>query len=193
MSSALLLSAAAAASFAPPTFSADQVRQLERGMPTDRFASAIIDVQVDPKGRTSNCKTIDFSGDRELLSGLCARVEQIRIEPATVQRQPAYGVVRQRLTLTAGVGGEAVVEPADIEVQVNALPAGAASLRVIANVLVGAAGNPKACYASGAPPGFGDVACTQISGVTFGALQDNEGKAVQYVRTVVVDFSAVAG
>jgi hypothetical protein len=193
MSSALLLSAAAAASFTPPSFTADQVRQLEQGMPTDRFASVLIDVQVDPKGRTSNCKTVAFSGDRELLSGLCARVEQLRIEPATVMRQAAYGVARQRLTLTAGIGGVAVAEQPDIEVQVNALPAGQATLRVNANVLVDAAGKPQACYATGAPQGFGDVACAQVSGVAFGGLQDKDGKAVQYVRTVLVDFTKGAG
>jgi hypothetical protein len=193
MSALLLTAAVAVASFAPPEFTPEQTKQLEKGMPTDRFASVIVDVQVDPKGRTSQCKTIAFSGDRELLSGLCARVEQVSIQPATVLQRPAYGVARQRLTLTAGVGGEAVAMPADIEVEVNVLPGGGKSLLVTANVLVDPAGKPQACYAPDAPAGYGDVACGQVSGITFGQLDDKDGKPVQYVRTVAVDFVKSAG
>lgn len=188
--SALLLAAAAAsaASFTPPSFTSEQLAQLEKDVPTDVFASVVIDVQVDPKGRTSNCKTIAISGDRGLASGLCARVEQARVQPAAVLGQSAYGVVRQTVTLTAGVGGEAAREPSDIEVQVNALPPGQASLRVKASVLVDPTGKPQACVAPGAPSGYGDVACSQVSGITFGALHGKDGKPVQYVRTVAVDF-----
>lgn len=193
MSALLLAAAVAVASFAPPEFTPEQVKQLEKGMPTDRFASVVVDVQVDPKGRTSQCKTIAFSGDRELLSGLCARVEQVSIQPATVLQRSAYGVARQRLTLTAGVGGEDVAMPADIEVEVNVLPEGAKNLLVTANVLVDPAGKPQACYAPGAPSGYGDVACGQVSGITFAPLTDNDGKPVQYVRTVAVEFVTAAG
>jgi hypothetical protein len=55
--SALLL-AAAAAGFAPPSFPSDVLRQLEQGAP-----SAVIDAQVDPKGRISNCKAIAATGE----------------------------------------------------------------------------------------------------------------------------------
>jgi hypothetical protein len=55
-------------------------------------------------------------------------------------------------------------------------------------VLVAATGKPQACNAGDAPAGYGDVACGQVSAITFGVLNDDEGKPVQYVRTVIVDF-----
>jgi hypothetical protein len=171
--SALLL-AAAAAGFAPPRFTADQARQLEQGASTP----AVIDAQVDPKGRISNCKAVATSGE---AGGICSQAEKLRIEPASVLGESAYGVVRQAV-------GTAAHEPSDIEVQVNVLPAGRKTLRVEANVLVAATGTPQACNAAGAPPGYGDVACGQVSAITFGALKDEEGKPVRYVRTVTVDF-----
>jgi hypothetical protein len=165
------LLAAAAAGFMPPSFPPDVLRQLGQG------ASAVIDAQVDPKGRISNCKAVAASGD---AGGICSRVEKGRIEPATVLGKSAYGVVRQAVG-TAG-------SPSDIEVQVNVLPAGQTRLRVDANVLVAASGKPQACNAGDAPAGYGDVACAQVSAITFGALKDGEGQPVQYVRTVSVDF-----
>lgn len=190
MSALMLTAAAAAASFVPPSFTAEQLRQLVAA-PTDNSAAVVIDVQVDPKGRTSNCKTIAISGNGALVSGTCARVEQIRVRPAAVLGQPAYGVLHQQIGVSNG--DVEVLEPSDIEVQVNVLPAGQRSLRVVANVLVDTAGRPQACYANNAPAGYGDLACSQVSGITFGALKDKDGKAVQYVRTVVVDFVKSAG
>nr|WP_166174861.1 hypothetical protein [Altererythrobacter segetis] len=177
--SALLL-AAAAAGFAPPSFAPDQLRQLERETAT---ASVILDAQVDPKGRISHCKAIATSGDAQQGASLCSRAESLRIEPAAVLGRSAYGVVRQLV----GAAG-AARSPSDIEVQVNVLPAGQASLRVQANVLVGATGKPQACNAGDAPAGYGDVACAQVGAITFGTLKDGEGQPVQYVRTVSVDF-----
>lgn len=173
--SALLL-AAAAAGFAPPSFTPDQIRALEQGS-----GGAVLDAQVDPKGRISNCKAITISGDDPQAEGICDRAESVRIEPASVLGKSAYGVVRQAV----GAGARS---PSDIEVQVNVLPAGQSRLRVNANVLVAATGKPQACNAGEAPPGYGDVACGQVSAITFGALQDDEGKPVEYVRTVAVDF-----
>jgi hypothetical protein len=183
--SALLL-AAAAAGFAPPAFTPDALRQLEQSAGSS--VSAEIDAQVDPKGRISNCKAIPASGN---AGGLCSLAEKVRIEPASVLGQSAYGVVRQAVR-PAGAA-TALREPSDIEVQVNVLPASRTSLRVEANVLVAASGKPQACNAGDAPPGYGDVACGQVSAVTFGILKDSDGKPVQYVRTVAVDFVSSAG
>jgi len=188
--SALLLTAAAA-SFVAPSFSPDQVRQLEQSVAGNADSAVMIDAQVDPRGRISNCRASGTGGDSGLASSVCTRAEQIRIAPASVQGQAAFGVVRQRLRLPGQVA--ALRDPADIEVQVNALPAGQSSLRVSTNVVVNASGRPQACNAPGAPSGYGDVACSQVSAVTFGAIKDKDGDAVQYVRTVTVDFVTSAG
>jgi hypothetical protein len=56
-------------------------------------------------------------------------------------------------------------------------------------VLIDATGKPQACYADkDAPQAYADVACTQVSGVTFGTLKDDAGKPVSYVRSMIVDF-----
>ncbi len=178
--SALLL-AAAAAGFMPPQFTPDALRQLEQGAGSS--ASAVIDAQVDPKGRISNCKAVAASGE---AGGICSLAEKVRIEPASVLGRSAYGVVRQAIH-SAGAAA-APRAPSDIEVQVNVLPAGQSTLRVEANVLVAATGKPQVCNAGDAPAGYGDVACGQVSAVTFGALNDDQGKPVQYVRTVIIDF-----
>jgi hypothetical protein len=177
--SALLL-AAAAAGFMPPSFTVDALRQLEQGA---AGSSAVIDAQVDPKGRISHCKAMAASGK---AGGICDLAEKVRIEPASVLGQSAYGVVRQAVR-PAGAA-TAPREPSDIEVQVNVLPASQTTLRVEANVLVAATGKPQACNAPDAPPGYGDVACGQVSAITFGPLKDGDGKPVQYVRRVIVDF-----
>lgn len=173
--SALLL-AAAAAGFAPPSFTPDQLRQLELGS-----ASVVIDARVDPKGRISNCKAIPIAGDSQQAAVMCSRAAGVRIDPASVLGKDAYGVVRQAV-------GPGARSPSDIEVEVKALPAGQTRLRVEANVLVADTGKPKACKAGDSPAGYGDIACSQVSGITFGTLQDDDGKPVQYVRMVTVDF-----
>lgn len=176
MSTLLLAAAVAAAGFMPPSFTPEAVRQIEQAAGSS--TSAVIDAQVDPKGRISNCKAIAAPGKAD---GLCDLVEKVRIEPASVLGQSTYGVVRQAI-------GSAVHAPSEIEVQVNVLPAGQTSLRVEANVLVAASGKPQACNAGDAPAGYGDVACAQVSAITFGALKDDQGQPVQYVRKVIVDF-----
>ena len=106
----VLLLAAAAAGFAPPSFTADELRQLEQGS-----AGVVIDAQVDPRGRISNCKAIATSGDAQQAAGICSRAVNVRIEPASVLGKSAYGVVRQAV----GPAG-AALPPSEIEVQVNA-------------------------------------------------------------------------
>jgi hypothetical protein len=93
---------------------------------------------------------------------------------------------------SAGDKVRTVQQPADMELQVNKLPAGQSTLRIVANVLIDDTGKPEACYAAAAndaPKAYGDVACTQISPVTFGVLKDDNGKPVRYVREVVLDFT----
>jgi hypothetical protein len=179
MSALLLAAATVAASFTPPSFTSDTLRQLVQEAGT---ASAVLDAQVDSKGRISNCKVIASSGE---TGALCGLAETLRIEPASVLGEPVYGVVRQAV-------GTKAQEPSDVEVQVNQLPAGQKTLRVEATVMVAATGKPQACNAGEAPAGYGDVACAQVSAITFGSLKDDDGRPVRYVRTVVVDFLAPA-
>jgi hypothetical protein len=193
-----LLIAAAAASFAPPQFTADNLRSLQARYPVaalaaKQSAAVLVDVQVDPKGRASKCKALATYGDQQLAAGICGLVEGTHVQPATIRGQPAHGVVRQMVKFflpdQPGAAEPAGLHiPADIEVQVNKVPSGT-SLRVQADVVVSAAGQPQACVAPGAPAGYGDVACAQVSGIVFGALQDSDGKPVEYVRSVNIEFN----
>lgn len=186
MISALLL-AAAAGNFVPPSITRDNERQIRQSSTAGQPAVAAIDARVDPKGDVSDCKTLATSGDAEIARSICDNLKNMRVQPASVSGSSSYGILRNVLSL--GAGDRNLVDPADMELQVNKLPAGQASLRVVANVLIDPAGKPQACYAANdAPQAYADVACTQISGLMFGVLKDDAGKPVQYVRSAIIDF-----
>ncbi len=189
-----LLFAAAAGNFMPPSFTPDDVAQLRQSYPaaqSGQAAAAVIDARVDPKGNLSDCKALTTSGDVQLAKSICDHLKAIRIEPASVSGASSYGVVRRVLSLGLNDGG--LRDPSDMELQVNKLPAGQSGLRVVANVVINAEGKPEACYAANdAPKAYADVACSQITPITFGVLKDDGGKPVRYVREVVLDFSTSA-
>lgn len=194
-----LLFAAAAASFTPPHFTAANADQLQQDYRGDGSAVVMIDVKVDPKGRVIDCKTVTMAGSKEVAASVCGRVKQLRVKPASIGGDPAFGVERTLVQFSNDPVGDKITAqmiPADMELQVNKLPTGT-TLRVPLNVLVDAGGQPQACYADkyegkDAPQAYADVACTQVSGVTFGSLNDNGGKPVRYVRSVIVDFELAA-
>jgi protein TonB len=193
-----LLFAAAAGNFVPPSFTPNELRELQESYPEaaldgGKSAAAVIDARVDRKGRITDCKITASYGDKDLAQTICGLVERIRIEPASVGGDPSYGVVRHivRLMIDDSEGAKirATTEPADLELQVTKLPAGQRSLRVNANVLIDAAGKPQACYAVGdVPQAYADVACSQVAGLGFGILNDDGGKPVRFVSNVIVDF-----
>jgi hypothetical protein len=183
-----LLFAAAAGNFTPPDFTPDQDRQVQQSAQgkAGPSAGAIIDARVDPKDKVSDCKAVALAGDAPAASNICGHVDGMQIEPASVSGESSYGVVRHVVGLSQGGGSPGL--PADVTLQVNKLPAGHA-LRVVANVLVNATGKPQACAAAGdAPQAYADVACSQVAGLSFGSINDNDGKPVRYVRSVIIDF-----
>jgi len=185
MISALLL-AAAAPNFVPPSFTPENDRQVLQDASAGT-ATAVIDARVDPKGKISDCRAVAMSGDAEVANSLCSHANGLEIKPASVAGDAAYGVVHHLIGRTQ-VGG-AASEPADLELQVNKLPDNQPKLRVVTNVIVNAAGKPQACLAVGdAPRAYADVACTQVAGLSFGAIDDDSGKPVRYVRSVIIDF-----
>jgi hypothetical protein len=196
--SALLLAAAAAVGLAAPHFSKGDSEHLVARYPTDalrerKSAAAFIDAIVDPTGRVISCKVLSAYGDQKLAANICRLIDGSKIEPAIAQGQPSYGVFRQLIRLftpgnAAGDKVAALREQPEVEVQVNLLPQNKSNLRVTADVLVDPTGKPEACDVANAPAGYGDVACAQVAGVAFEPLQDKDGKPVQYVRSVIVDF-----
>lgn len=186
--SALLL-AAAAASFAPPSLSQAAAGALHQDGPP---AAAVVDAKVDNKGRVSNCKTLAASGDAQAANAICSHLESIQVEPASVTGSSAYGILREVVSTSSA--GTTLTNPADMELQVNKLPGGQTALRTVSNVLITSEGKPQACYAANdAPKAYADVACAQVSGITFGTMNDGDGKPVRYVRSVTIDFKLDAG
>ncbi|HEY7807635.1 MAG TPA: hypothetical protein VIC34_10595 [Croceibacterium sp.] len=183
-----LLFAAAAGNFTPPDFTPEQDHQVQQSTQgkAGQSGGAVIDARVDPKGKVSDCKAVALSGDAPVTSNICGHVDGMQIEPASVSGESSYGVVRH-VVGSSQVGGSPSL-PADVTLQVNKLPAGHA-LRVVANVLVDATGKPQACSAVGdAPQAYADVACNQVAGLSFGSINDDAGKPVRYVRSVIIDF-----
>lgn len=184
-----LLFAAAAGNFVPPSFTAEQERQVRQSSQAKagQSAAAVIDARVDPNGKISDCKAVTTSGDAGLADSICSHLDGMQIEPASVSGDASYGVVRSVVSLSDS--GTPLTIPADVTLQVNRLPAGRPMLRIVANVLIDEAGKPQACSAVGeAPQAYADVACTQIAGLGFGTINDDHGKPVRYVRNVIVDF-----
>lgn len=200
MISALLFAAAAAAAsnFAPPEFRPKDVQRMMENYPQSALdagqsAAVLIEAEVDPKGRVTKCNALVGYGDKKLAGSICGIVEGMQIEPAKIQGAEAYGVAHKFVSLfvdnNKGDKVAKLIAPADMELQVNKLPAGKSTVRVEANILVDAAGKPQACYAANdAPKAYADVACTQVSGLTFGMLKDEVGKPVGYVRSLIMDF-----
>jgi hypothetical protein len=193
MMSALLF-AAAAGSFVPPSFTQENVDRLQQGFSGDHSEAVLIEVKVDPKGRIIDCKASSAVGSADFAASVCSDVERLRVKQALIAGQSAYGVISTLIRFQVYPDRsrqkvDAAQQAADMELQVNKLPAGKSTVRVEANILIDAAGKPQACYADKDPPqAYADVACTQVSGITFGALKDDGGKPVSYVRTVIIDF-----
>jgi hypothetical protein len=193
MMSALLF-AAAAGSFVPPSFTPANATELQEGYGGGAAGTVLIDAKADPQGRISECRALAVDGSKDLAATICNRVERLRVKPASISGSSSYGLVRFVLTFSDSGGAHtgkagATIQPADLEVQVDKLPAGQSVLRVNANILVDATGKPQACYATGeAPQAYADVACTQVSGITFGTIKDEVGKPVGYVRSLIMDF-----
>jgi hypothetical protein len=189
-----LLFAAAAASFTAPSFTQANAAELEEAYGGGEAGAVLIDAKVDPQGRITECRPQSVQGSKALAADICSRVERLRVKPASIGGRSSFGVVRTLLTFSDSISpyrdkAGAIKQPADMEVQVNKLPAGQTTLRVGAAVLVDATGKPQACYVDkDAPQAYADVACTQVSGVTFGTLKDDAGKPVSYVRSMIVDF-----
>jgi hypothetical protein len=198
--SVLLFAAAAAAAsnFAPPEFRPKDVRRVMENYPQSALnagqsAAALIEAEVDPKGRVTKCNALVGYGDKKLAGSICGIIEGMQIEPAKIQGAAAYGVAHEFVSLflddDKGDKVAKLIAPADMELQVNKLPSGKSMVRVTANILVDAAGKPQACYAANdAPQAYADVACTQVSGLTFGVFKDGAGKPVGYVRSPIIDF-----
>jgi hypothetical protein len=189
-----LLFAAAAGSFVPPSFTPANATELQEGYGGGAAGVILIEAQVDPQGRISECRALAVDGSKDLAATICSRVERLRVKPASISGSSSYGLMRSVLTFSDSGGrykGTAAgpKQPADLEVQVNELPAGQSVLRVNANIVVDATGKPQACYATDeAPQAYADVACTQVSGLTFGTIKDEVGKPVGYVRSLIMDF-----
>lgn len=186
---AALLFAAAVGNFVPPSLTPEQERQVQQSAraATGQSAAAVIDARVDPKGKVSDCKAVVTSGDAQVAASICTHLNGMQIQPASVGGESSYGIVRGVVSLSPS--GSSLAIPADLALQVNKLPAGQATLRVTANVLLDAGGKPQACYAAGqAPQAYADVACNSVSGLGFGTIDNDSGKPVPYVRSVVVDF-----
>ena len=131
-----LLFVAAAASFTPPSLTQWQIEKLVQINPARQGSgsgAAVIDAQVDQKGRVSSCKTVASFGKKELADAVCGIFEKIQIEPASIAGKPGYGVMRTVIMLLDPIDSQAaklsaIHGPGDIELQVNALPSGDTAL-----------------------------------------------------------------
>jgi hypothetical protein len=205
MSVALLIMAAASAGqagieFTAPSAETEEATRMQRKYPTralaDRqSAAALMDVEVDPTGRIVTCETVAIYGSKSLGQSICGLYKPVRVMPATVAGQPAYGAYRTLIAfyLPGDKQGQkvAAVRPvADAEFTVKALPDGEKTLRVGLKLLIAPDGAVSQCSSGGDKfPTFVGAACEQIAKVKFAGVKDGEGRPVQHVRSFSAEFS----
>jgi hypothetical protein len=203
MSLALLIMAAsagqAAVAYTAPRSSQEDAAALQRLYPTQALsnrdsAAALMDVEVDPQGRVIKCETIAVYGRNSLGQRICELQKKVRVTPATIGGQPAFGAYRSFAAFYLPgdkLGREvAAVRPvASAEFTVASLPDGKDTLRLGLTLLIAPDGAVSDCTGGSEYPGFVGAACGQIAKVKFAAVTDADGKPVQHVRGFAVEFS----
>jgi hypothetical protein len=191
----LLAAATLAAAFTAPVPSQDDMRDLLRHYPQAALrngwsAAILLEAIVDPEGRILVCSPVAMFGEPELAKQICAIFKGIKIDPATIDGKPSYGMIKTAVRFTIPPRRFSDLKhPADVKLDVNKLPDGEHSLTVKVNVLVGEDGKVEGCKGQDHPPeSYLQVACRQVSVLGFPALNDLNHHTVRYVRDVIVEF-----
>jgi len=153
-------------------------------------------VIVAPNGRVADCKIVKSSGHEILDRQACwVAMKRARFTPAmAVDGQPTYGVYRSQVVWARPdrAGMQRDLGP-DLELTLNALPAGITGPAVKLAYYVDAEGNPSACTplpdSAAQPRQLVDLACTALFGKLAREPVTAKGSAVGAVKTAAVKVS----
>jgi len=184
-------------------FSADDMPAYVQIAGVNRFI--VTRTIVGSDGTAKDCVIEGSSGDPKLEALTCAIILKRAkfLPPKWIDGSSAYGVVRTPVTWAIG-GPPSPSDfrkayPADIELQVNKLPAGAPSLTAV-QLLIAVDENGKVVGCSEAPkppfdhlkhyPELVPIACDQMLR-TFAAMppKDVAGRAMRSIQTASVAFT----
>jgi TonB family protein len=155
-------------------------------------------VLIDPAGRVADCSVIKSSGYAELDKQTCwVAMRRVKFSPAIDPNgQRAYGLYRSNVIWSRPDRDFVQTDPGpDLEVKVNALPAGTMQPAAVKLAYyVDAQGNPSSCTvlpeSEHQPKALADAACSEL----FGKLQHTPVSAgsgnVPAVKTAAVLFTA---
>ncbi|HYD23899.1 MAG TPA: hypothetical protein VEB68_03820 [Croceibacterium sp.] len=201
MSASLILLAAA---LSAPRLDARFEEQVNERYPqwalhTETSAAALVELVVKPNGRIERCELLDAVGSERLAEEMCQETEGTRLRPATdAAGNPTYGVMRTLLQLTVPGDGlataENTVEPIDLELTHDSLPAGYPGGFVLeVDLLVDRGGSVAACDAAyGGPPAVFEpyvaMACEEARALELAPLAVEGDAARPYVTRRRVRF-----
>jgi hypothetical protein len=165
-------------------------------------AAALIELVVKPNGLIESCKLLDSVGSERLATEMCEETKGMRLQGATdAAGNPAYGVFRTLLQLTVPgkdlANAENTVEPIDLELTAERLPAGYPGGFVIEiDLMVDGAGTVSSCDGAydGLPTMFDSylaTACKEAGAVEMAPLAVEDGSTQPYVTRRRVRFQSV--
>lgn len=119
----------------------------------NKSAAALIDILIDPAGKVIHCSTTERFGDKYLAGKICKIVLRKRIKPARLASGNAAYFADTMLMkffipgTRQGYRIARMVQSADAQLTVNALPGGAPNAEVTLAIAVDEAGKVTECAA----------------------------------------------
>ncbi|HEY6817443.1 MAG TPA: hypothetical protein VI168_18055 [Croceibacterium sp.] len=150
--------------------------------------AAVYELFLAPDGWVEDCRVLQSDYSAENNVRVCGELVQMQA------RTPALGPDGKPIHSTTVVsrqrGGGEAIRPAEIEVEVAALPGVAGGRKAVGlAVLVDEAGRMRDCQpSSGAADAFSRVGCDQAKGLRFAAREDRRGRHVPYIAQITIDF-----
>lgn len=148
---------------------------------------------VAPDGTIEACNARVAVGDAAAATKVCDHLVGLQATPARDPKgRKAYGYFFGSFSFSPTVPQMPVgVLPSDLTIAAKGLPGGK-SARIGVAVNVGSDGKVTACEAGGESP-LGKVACQQATGMDLPVGKSKKGKAVAYLRPLIVDFQPDPG
>ena len=194
--SMIVASAMAAAQLPQPVVADSEYPQT--ALLKEKSAAAMLNLLIDPQGNVVSCTQTAAVGDEDLAKEMCEIVENKKAIPARdAAGKASFGFRRDfaSLSLPGTSQGDEIgdIGPSpDIDFEVASIPAGVTS-PVLVNVTISVdkSGKTTGCETANGSSNaaFAAAACQQIGGMDFPKLKDSSGRAVSYIRPMIVRFS----
>lgn len=204
MVSSIFLAGAIAAAAMP----ARVAERFERNYPTwavreGKSAAAVLDLQIQPDGKVSDCKVVSLVGNERLALERCEYFKGVRMTPA-IGPDGSNIIARYRTWINLWVDSssqerrlvQAAKWPPDMTLRLAELQTTDRSIEIELEVLVNATGAVQLCeagrkYETTTYESLVEVGCAEVTRTTFSPLHDSSGTPVEHVVNFRVRFEGV--